>query len=351
MSTVLVCDDELMNRKVASKILAKEGFDVIEATDGKEALELLKEHRVDVILMDLMMPVMDGYEATSIIKADKELASIPLIIISALSDKEAITKGLSLGADEYLTKPFDLVEFKLRVTNAVKIGSYQHMLKDNQAYLEKLVEERTKELANALLEVQKSEKDIISILGKTAEFRDNETSLHTLRVGLMSEYLAKELGWSAEDAALLRLAAPMHDMGKVGIRDNVLLKPAKLSDEEFEHMKEHAEIGYKILSQKKTPLLELAAEIAYTHHEKYDGSGYPRGLQKDAIPQSGAIVALTDVFDALRSKRPYKEPFSLEKSLSIIKEGAGTHFDPQVVDIFVNNIDAIQELRKEFEDV
>ncbi|MFA6137760.1 MAG: response regulator, partial [Sulfurimonas sp.] len=179
MAVVLLCDDELMNRKVASKILEKEGFSVVEAVNGKEAIEVLNSTKIDLILMDLMMPVMDGYEATKIIKEDDEFSTIPLIIISALSDKEAITKGLELGADEYLTKPFDIIEFRLRVKNAIKIGIYQNMLKEHKSLLEFQVKEKTKELQNALIEVQKSEKDIISILSKTAEYRDNETSAHT----------------------------------------------------------------------------------------------------------------------------------------------------------------------------
>jgi len=351
MSTVLVCDDELMNRKVASKILKKEGFEVVEAVNGKEAVEILNKVSIDLILMDLMMPVMDGYEATEIIKANDSIKHIPLIVISALSDKAAINRALELGADEYLTKPFDLVEFKLRVKNAIKIGSYHNYLEEKKSLLESLVQERTQELHSALQEVQNSEKDILSILAKTAEFRDNETSKHTIRVGIMSEFLAKKFGWSDKESALMRLAAPMHDMGKVGISDTILLKPGKLSDDEFSIMKEHSTIGYEILSQKQTPLLKLAAEIAYTHHEKYDGSGYPRGLKAQEIPQSGAIVAVTDVFDALLSKRPYKEPFPLEKALAILKEGSGKHFSPEVVELFVENCDDIMYLRRELEDV
>ena len=324
MATVLLCDDELMNRKVASKILNKEGFEVIEAKDGAEALEVLQNNAIDLILMDLMMPVMDGFEATKIIKSDEKTSTIPLIIISALSDREAITKGLQLGANEYISKPFDLVEFKLRVTNAINMGKLQN---------------------------QKSEKEIVFILAKAAEYRDNETSAHTVRVGEMAALMAQKFGWSSEDVELMRLAAPMHDMGKVGIADAVLLKPAKLTDEEFEIMKTHAEIGYNILSQKNTPLLKLAAEIAYTHHEKYDGSGYPRALQGDAIPLSGAIVALVDVFDALLSKRPYKESFSVEKTVAILQEGAGTHFHPQVTALFLENLDAMLKIRETLSDV
>lgn len=351
MARVLLCDDELMNRKVASKILEKEGFSVIEAQNGKEALEVLKSTKIDLILMDLMMPIMDGYEATKIIKEDDEFSTIPLIIISALSDKEAITKGLELGADEYLTKPFDIVEFRLRIKNAIKIGIYQNMLKEHKSLLEAQVQEKTKELQNALIEVQKSEKDIISILSKTAEYRDNETSAHTLRVGEMAALIAQKLGWSEEDIELIRLAAPMHDIGKVGIEDGVLLKPGKLDEQEFTIMKTHSAIGHSILSQKETPLLKLAAEIAYSHHEKYNGQGYPRGLKEDEIPISGAIVAVVDVFDALLSERPYKKAFTLEKALEIIKNDSGTHFHPIVVELFLESFDEVLEIRKSLSDV
>lgn len=351
MAAVLLCDDELMNRKVASKILTKEGFSVIEAKNGEEALEVLKNNKVDLILMDLMMPVMDGFEATKIIKDDDDFSTIPLIIISALSDKEAITRGLELGADEYLTKPFDITEFRLRIKNAIKIGIYQNMLKDHKALLEVQVKEKTKELQNALIEVQNSEKDIISILGKTAEYRDNETSAHTVRVGEMAALVAQKFGWSEEDVELIRLAAPMHDMGKVGIEDGILLKPGKLDDDEFAIMKKHAHIGYTILSQKETPLLKLAAEIAYTHHEKYNGNGYPRGLKEDEIPLSGAIVAVVDVFDALLSERPYKKAFPLEKAVDIIKSDAGTHFHPKVVELFLDSLDEVMRIRERLSDV
>jgi putative two-component system response regulator len=351
MSKILLCDDELMNRKVAIKILNKEGFSVVEAENGQEALDLLKTTKVDMILMDLMMPVMDGYEATKLIKEDENLSAIPLIVISALSDKSAIIKALELGADDYITKPFDITDFKLRVKNAIKIGSFQNMLQDKKALLEAEVNEKTKELQEALLEVRSSEKGIISILSKMAEYRDNETSMHTLRVGEMSAFMATKFGWNEERVELMRLAAPMHDIGKVGIADSILLKPGKLEDDEFEIMKGHASIGYTILSQKKTPLLKLAAEIANTHHEKYDGSGYPSGLSVDEIPLSGAIVAVTDVFDALLSERPYKKAFSMEKTLSIIKEGQGSHFNPKVVDLFLDFLDEIIEIREKLKDV
>lgn len=324
MPRVLICDDELMNRKVASKILKKEGFEVVEAVNGKEALEVLKNTQVELILMDLMMPEMDGYEATKIIKTDENLSHIPLIVISALSDRSAITKGLSLGANEYISKPFDITEFVLRVKNAINLGELQN---------------------------NKNEKEIVYILSKVGEYRDNETSMHTLRVGEMAALVAQKFGWDEEAVELMRLAAPMHDIGKVGIEDNILLKPGKLTDEEFVEMKEHAQIGYNILGQKETPLLKLAAEIAFTHHEKHNGQGYPRGLSEDEIPLSGAIVSVVDVFDALLSERPYKKSFTLEKTVEIIKSDSGTHFNPNVVSIFLENLNAILEIRKRLGDV
>jgi len=351
MDSVLLCDDELMNRKVASKILNKEGFNVIEAQNGKEAIEILNTQKVDLILMDLMMPIMDGYEATSIIKSDERFSAIPLIIVSALSDKEAITKCLKLGANEYLTKPYDIVDFSLRIKNAIKLGAYQNMLKEHKKILEQEVEKKTKELQDALIEIQKSEQDIISILGKTAEYRDNETSVHTVRVGEMAALIARKFGWNSEDVELMRLASPMHDIGKVGITDSILLKPGKLDDEEFEIMKQHSVIGYSILSQKETPLLKLAAEIAHTHHEKYNGKGYPNALAGDDIPLSGAIVAVVDVFDALLSERPYKKAFTLEKTLEIINNDSGSHFNPKVVEIFMDSLDEILEIKEKLQDV
>ena len=350
MTQVLLVDDELMNRKVASKILKKEGFEVVEAVDGLEALERLKTHDIDIILMDLMMPNMDGYEATKIIKEDENLSSIPIIILSALSDKSAILKGLELGANEYLTKPYDIAEFKLRVHNANKLRSFYKMSKDNEAYLAKKVDEKTKALQEALREVENSEKDIVSILAKVGEYRDNETSMHTIRVGEISALLAKEFGYSDDEVELVRLSAPMHDIGKIGIEDAILLKNGKLTAEEFEVMKTHASIGATILSLKQTPLLSFASQIAESHHEKYNGKGYPKGLSGEDIPLVARIVAVVDVFDALMSKRPYKEPFSLEKTLSIIEGDSGTHFDPKVVEKFLENLEKIVKIRERLDD-
>ncbi len=328
MEKILLVDDEMMNRVVASKILKKEGYEVVEAEDGAQALEILHEqNNFALVLMDLMMPVMDGFAAIEAMKRMDALSAIPIIVISALSDKESIYKALEMGANDYLGKPFDLVEFRLRIQNTVK-------LRDALMYEE----------------AKRSEADALSLLAKAGEFKDNETSMHTVRVGEISAFFAKKLGYDDESCELIRLAAPMHDIGKIGIPDHILLKPGRLDEDEFAKMKEHARIGYEILQLKKTPLMQLAATIAKEHHEKFDGSGYPEGLQGEAISQEARIVALTDVFDALLSKRPYKEPFSVEKTISIINEGSGSHFDPKLVTIFNENLSELLSLRERFSD-
>ncbi len=328
MEKILLVDDEMMNRVVASKILNKEGYEVVEAEDGAQALEVLhKQNDFALVLMDLMMPVMDGFAAIEAMKKEEALSAIPIIVISALSDKESIYKALEMGANDYLGKPFDLVEFRLRIHNTVK-------LRDALMYEE----------------AKRSEADALSLLAKAGEFKDNETSMHTVRVGEISAFFAQKLGFDEKQCDLIRLAAPMHDIGKIGIPDSILLKPGRLDGEEFAKMKEHARIGYEILSMKKTPLLQLAATIAKEHHEKFDGSGYPEGLEGEAISKEARIVALTDVFDALLSKRPYKEPFSVEKTVSIINEGSGSHFDPGLVAIFNENLSDLLSLRERFTD-
>ena len=350
MNTILLVDDELMNRVVASKILKKEGYSVIEASNGLEAIQVLKMTKVNLILMDLMMPVMDGFEAIKAIKNDATLKNTPIIVISALSDLEMVHKGLEIGANEYLTKPFNIIEFRLRIGNLIQLGNLIHLQEEFNTQLQRQVEIKTSDLNSALSEIQRNERDILNILAKLAEYRDNETSLHTLRVGKMGSLLAQKLGLTEEQVELMLHAAPMHDIGKVGIEDAILLKNGKLTDEEFIFMKKHTSIGHSILAQKETPLLQLASTIALTHHERYDGGGYPNGLKGEAIPIEGAIVAIVDVYDALLSRRPYKEPFSNSKALEIIAQGRGNHFNPYVYDTFIENITLIDAIREQYED-
>jgi putative two-component system response regulator len=342
MATILAVDDEPMNRELIATVLGKEGYEVLYAQDGEDALNVLGSKAVDVILMDVMMPVMDGFEAVRRIKADEALKNIPIIMLTALSDKNSLKESLKLGANEFLSKPFEIDELKIRIKNMVIVKQYQDALED-------MVAVRTKELEKALADLKNSERDVIATLVKASEFRDTDTSEHIERMSLYSHFIAKKLGLSEEEQELILSAAPMHDVGKIGIPDSILLKPAKLTNEEFETMKSHSVIGFEILSVRDNDILKAGREIAISHHEKWDGSGYPKGLTSEQIPLFGRIIAIADVFDALGTKRPYKEPFSNDECFRIIAEGRGTHFDPTIVDIFLAHKDEILQIKADFD--
>jgi putative two-component system response regulator len=343
-ATILAVDDELMNRELIAAILGKEGYSVLYAENGEEALAVLGSRVVDVILMDVMMPVMDGFEAVRRIKANESLKNIPIIMLTALSDKNSLKESLRLGANEFLSKPFELDELKIRIKNMVVVKRYQDSLED-------MVAARTKELESALLKLKDSERDVIATLVKASEFKDTDTSEHIERMSLYSLFIAKKLGLSEEDQELILSASPMHDVGKIGIPDSILLKPAKLSSEEFEVMKSHSNIGFEILSVRENDILKAGREIALSHHEKWDGSGYPNGLAGEQIPLFGRISAIADVFDALGTRRPYKEPFSNDECFRIIAEGRGTHFDPAIVDLFLKHKEEILQIKAGFDKV
>lgn len=342
MATILAVDDEPMNRELIATVLGKEGYEVLHAEDGEDALNVLGSKAVDVILMDVMMPVMDGFEAVRRIKEDEALKNIPIIMLTALSDKNSLKESLRLGANEFLSKPFEIEELKIRIKNMVIVKQYQDGLED-------MVAVRTKELEKALGSLKESERDVIATLVKASEFKDTDTSEHIERMSLYSHLIAKKLGLSEEEQELILSAAPMHDVGKIGIPDSILLKPAKLTNEEFETMKNHSIIGFEILSVRDNTILKAGREIAISHHEKWDGSGYPKGLTGEQIPLFGRICAIADVFDALGTKRPYKEPFSDDECFRIIAEGRGTHFDPHIVDVFLAHKDEILQIKAGFD--
>jgi putative two-component system response regulator len=342
MVTILAVDDEPMNRELIATVLGKEGYEVLHAEDGEDALRVLGSKAVDVILMDVMMPVMDGFEAVRRIKADEALKNIPIIMLTALSDKNSLKESLKLGANEFLSKPFEIDELKIRIKNMVIVKQYQDGLED-------MVAVRTKELEKALADLKNSERDVIATLVKASEFKDTDTAEHIERMSLYSHFIAKKLGLSEAEQELILSAAPMHDVGKIGIPDSILLKPAKLTNEEFETMKSHSAIGFEILSVRDNDILKAGREIAISHHEKWDGSGYPKGLSGEQIPLFGRIIAVADVFDALGTKRPYKEPFSNDECFRIIAEGRGTHFDPTIVDIFLAHKDEILQIKADFD--
>lgn len=350
--TILVVDDNPANIDVLRHILASE-YRVKAAVNGELALKILTmSARPDLILLDVMMPVMDGYECCRRIKQNMALKNIPIIFVSARSEEEDEAKGFEMGAVDYIAKPVNPRIVLARVKTHLA-------LYDQQLALEERVKERTRELAQA------KDATILS-LATLAEYRDNETGGHIMRtqryVRLLAETLATHPKFKhilvPDMIDLLYKSAPLHDIGKVGIPDSILLKPGRLTPEEFEEMKKHTTYGRDAMLQAERKLgidvqnsfLRLAREIAYTHQEKWDGSGYPEGLVGEDIPFSGRLMAVADVYDALISKRVYKPPFPHEKAVAIMKDGRGTHFDPDILDAFLSVSEKFREIALEFAD-
>jgi putative two-component system response regulator len=349
-SLILVVDDEPINRKVMEAMLVPLGHRVSLAADGPQALEQAAQAPPDLILLDVMMPGMDGFEVTRRLKGDPACRNIPVVIVTALREVEDRVKALEAGADDFLTKPVDKSELRARVRSLLKVKAYHDHMVNYQRELEAAVAQRTEELQTALRRVRHASLDTIFRLSRAAEYRDEDTGSHINRMSNYSALVARKLGLGEKVAENILYAAPMHDVGKIGIPDHILLKPGKLDAAEWEVMKAHTTIGAGILSGGDTSFLRLGEVVALTHHEKWDGSGYPRGLQGSRIPLVGRIVAVADVYDALISRRPYKEPFSVEKALGIIREGRGSHFDPQVVDAFLEVLDQVLEVQNANQD-
>ena len=353
--TVMVVDDTETNVDILVETLGDE-YEVSVAMDGETALEYALEEQPDLILLDIMMPGMDGYEVCRRLKDNPETGNIPVIFVTAMSEVEDETRGLQLGAIDYLTKPISPPIVQARVRNHLELKLAKEELQNQNVILEARVLERTRELALT--------QDVtIESMASLAETRDPDTGGHIRRtqnyVRILAQHLAGHPGYKdvldANAIDVLYKSAPLHDIGKVGVPDHILLKPGKLTNEEFEEMKKHAAYGRDaiLMSEKRlgsNSFLRFAREIAYTHHEKWDGSGYPEGLKGADIPIAGRLMALADVYDALISPRTYKPPFSHEKAVSIILEGKGTHFDPAVVDAFIALEDEFRQIAAEFRD-
>lgn len=320
----------------------------MEATNGKEAIEIARKEKPDVILMDIVMPVMTGLEACRILKEDPETFHIPVIIITALGDLNHKLECFKYGADEFIIKPYDKNELLLRVRNLFKIKSYHDLLKDYSYILEREIDERTKELQEAYQKLDLAYLELIQRLGRAAEYRDDETGEHTKRVGKMCRIIAEALEMPEELIKNIEYATPMHDIGKIGIPDKILLKPGKLTPEEFEVMKRHTYIGADILSKGAHPVMEMAERVALTHHERWDGKGYPLGLKEEEIPIEGRICSIVDFFDACTSRRIYRAAMDVEKVLDMIRKEKGMAFDPQIVEVFLSCIDDILKVKEEY---
>jgi len=349
-SRVLVVDDEDRIRRLMEAYLTPLGYEVIFAENGEEALEKVREKPPDVILLDIMMPKMDGFETARRLKENEETKIIPIVMVTALKEVEDRVKALEVGADDFLSKPIDKTELKARLHSLLKVKAYNDHMRNYQQELESEVAKRTEDLRKAFEKLEIYSLDTIYRLTRAAEYKDEDTGAHIQRMSRYSAAVARKMGLGEKVAKYILYAAPMHDVGKIGIPDRILLKPGKLDPDEWEIMKQHTIFGGKILEGSKAGYLKLGEVVALTHHEKWDGSGYPKGLKGNEIPKVGRIVAIADVFDALTTRRPYKEPFSLEKSYGIIRESKGNHFDPVVVDAFFAVEDEILAIKEEYKD-
>lgn len=316
---LLVVDDEPTNLQVLRHVL-QDDYRLLFAKDGQRALELAEKERPDLILLDVMMPGMTGHEVCQALKADPNLAAIPVIFVTALGDVDDEARGFELGAVDYITKPVTPPLVRARVRTHLSLVH--------------------------LDELQKTRLQVVQRLGMAAEYKDNETGLHVIRMSHYSYVLALAAGFSASQADELLNAAPMHDVGKIGIPDHVLRKAGKLDEEEWAIMQQHVEIGARIIGEHDSGLLKTARIIALSHHEKWDGSGYPYGLKGEEIPIEGRIVAIADVYDALTSERPYKKAWTVEQALDKLREQSGRHFDPHLVALFIEHMPEILEIQK-----
>lgn len=333
---ILIVDDSKENLDVLYNLL-RDTYNVNAAKDGNTALKLLSEGlHPDIILLDIMMPQISGYEICKKIKQNKKLKKIPVIFISAKSREIDEKKGFEVGAVDYITKPISPLITLERIKTHLSLA-------DQQSHLENLVKKRTKTIYD-------TRKMIISTLCRAGEFKDNETGLHVLRMGKYAYLLGKKMGLPDSENDLLLNIIPMHDIGKIGIPDRILLKEGKLTKGEWEIMKSHTTIGADILGDSDFELIKAAKECAISHHEKWDGSGYPYGLKEKEIPLYGRIAAITDVFDALTSDRPYKKAWIVEDAITHLKEQRGKQFDPELLDMFLEIIPEILEIKKEFND-
>jgi putative two-component system response regulator len=347
---ILVVDDQPQNIELLEAYLVPQGYEIVKAANGEEALGKLSDNQIDLILLDVKMPGMDGFEVTRRVRQDDKKRLLPIILVTALRETEDRVKGIEAGCDDFLSKPVDKMELLARVRSMLKVKAYNDLMSNYQKELESEVTGRTEELKHAFEKIKAASLETIYRLSMAAEYKDKETGAHIKRMSLYSAAVTRRMGLTESTIETILYAAPMHDLGKIGIPDLILMKPAKLDPVEWEIMKQHTVIGAKILQGSDAEFIRLGETIALSHHEKWDGSGYPNSLKGIEIPITGRITAIADVFDALTSKRPYKEPFSVEKSLAIIREGRGSHFDPDVADAFFAIQDEILTIKKQYDD-
>lgn len=332
-NTILIVDDNVDNIDVLKAIL-EENYIIKATTNGSIALKIAQKIKPDVILLDVIMPGMDGYEVCRQLKSNALTHAIPVIFVTAMSEERDEAIGFEVGAIDYITKPVNPIIVKARLRTHISLANQQRELDSK-------VIEKTKELNNSRI-------DLVKTLGVASDYRDNETGLHILKMSKYSRLIANEMNMPENEAELIELASPMHDLGKIGTPDSILLKKGKLDPDEWTIMKIHTEIGSKILVRYDDDLLKMASTIARQHHERWDGNGYPDGLSGEDIDITARIVSVSDVFDALTSKRPYKDPWTPEEAYNEIVSQAGKQFDPEVIKAFSLCFDKILEVFEQY---
>ncbi len=345
MDTLLILDDEEKMLSLFQKTLSQQGYSTVLASDYTQFMEFLHSpKKIDLILLDYILPQKNGIQIIYELRKDKRFKKIPVIMITGIHDDDVNLKALEAGADDFITKPVNFSILKLRVNALITSRKYQDLKDNYQERLEKEISLETHKITRILEKQRMISNEIIDRLAMAAEYRDTDTGNHIIRMAEYSYMIARAARFNDEQAEVVKQASKMHDLGKIAIPDSILLKPGKLNDEEWSIMRTHTSIGAEMLSNSQIDNIQVAEVIARSHHEKWDGSGYPQGLSGENIPLEGRIVAIADVFDALTSVRPYKQPFSFDKSVEIIKKDAGTHFDPHLVHLFEENLAQIHEV-------
>ncbi|HAT51495.1 MAG: response regulator [Nitrospirae bacterium] len=329
---ILIVDDEFLQRLPMTEALGHGGFRVAEAENGAQAWELMQQETPDLVILDVVMPVMDGFELCRRIRREERFQHLPIVLATSLDDVASIERAYQIGVTDFITKPVNWGLLAYRVRYILRAARTSQSLAERE------------------LELLHTRMEIIRRLGQAAEYRDNETGMHIQRMSHISALLGRAVGLSSHDQELLLHAAPMHDVGKIGIPDSILLKPAKLTSDEFAVMKTHTTLGGQLLDHEPSTLLRTAHTIALTHHERWDGGGYPQGLRGEEIPLMGRLCSLADVFDALTSRRPYKPPWSVQRSVAEIQKGSGSAFEPNLVSAFIELLPEIQRIRESFPD-
>ena len=358
---ILIVDDRSENVQLLQRLLDRAGYkNHVGITDPLEAVSTFESMRPDLVLLDLQMPDLDGFDVMAQLApwiSNSNGDYLPVLVLTADVTQEAKQRSLAMGANDFLTKPFDFTEVLLRIHNLLETRFLHSVLRNQNKMLEVTVRERTADLWTSIGQLEVAEKELrhsheetIQRLAIAGEFRDDETARHIQRMSRYCFLIARQSGEDEETSEQMRIASQMHDVGKIGIPDDILRKPGPLTPKERSTMQKHSDIGYRILGGSKSQILQLAADIALTHHERIDGTGYPRQLSDEEIPLAGRVAAIADVFDALTTDRIYRKAFPLHEALDIMKEGRGTHFDSSLLDVFFECLPEMLSIKQEYED-